>query len=74
MKLHTLRQDVDYAVALAKTTYGILGVKVWVSLGEILSKNNLEEKTLYEQLEVEKKSKRTFEQKGGDKNVTTKKN
>jgi len=28
MKLHTLRQDVDYAVAIAKTTYGILGVKV----------------------------------------------
>ena len=43
-------------------------------LQKILSKNNLEEKTLYEQLEVENKSKRTFEQKGGDKNVTTKKN
>ncbi|CRH54936.1 30S ribosomal protein S3 [Mycoplasmopsis arginini] len=28
MKLHTLRQDVDYAVARAKTTYGILGIKV----------------------------------------------
>nr|WP_275092260.1 hypothetical protein [Metamycoplasma hominis] len=37
MKLHTLRQDVDYAVTTALTTYGILGVKVWVSLGEILS-------------------------------------
>lgn len=36
MKLHTLRQDVDYATATARTTYGAIGVKVWVSLGEIL--------------------------------------
>ena len=34
MALHTLRQDVDYALALAKTTYGILGVKIWISKGE----------------------------------------
>ncbi|MBU4691332.1 30S ribosomal protein S3 [Mycoplasma zalophi] len=34
MKLHTLRQDVDYATATARTTYGALGIKVWVSLGE----------------------------------------
>ncbi|AKF41340.1 30S ribosomal protein S3 [Mycoplasmopsis canis UFG4] len=36
MKLHTLRQDVDYATATARTTYGAIGIKVWVSLGEIL--------------------------------------
>lgn len=36
MKLHTLRQNVDYATATARTTYGAIGVKVWVSLGEIL--------------------------------------
>ena len=36
MKLHTLRQDIDYATATAKTTYGALGVKVWISKGEIL--------------------------------------
>ncbi|MFA7699421.1 30S ribosomal protein S3 [Mycoplasmopsis synoviae] len=36
MKLHTLRQDVSYATATARTTYGAIGVKVWVSLGEIL--------------------------------------
>lgn len=34
--LHTLRADVDYAVAEAKTTYGKLGVKVWICKGEIL--------------------------------------
>ncbi|MGX9340797.1 30S ribosomal protein S3 [Mycoplasma sp. 128] len=38
MKLHTLRQDVDYATATARTTYGALGIKVWVSLGEKLEK------------------------------------
>lgn len=33
--LHTLRADVDYGFAEAKTTYGILGVKVWVYKGEV---------------------------------------
>ena len=33
--LHTLRADVDYNTALAKTTYGIIGVKVWVYKGEV---------------------------------------
>ena len=33
--LHTLRADVDYATAEAKTTYGIIGVKVWVYKGEL---------------------------------------
>lgn len=36
MKLHTLRQDVDYASATARTTYGALGIKVWISKGEVL--------------------------------------
>ena len=35
MKLHTLRQNVDYGVATAKTTYGAIGVKVWLSLGDV---------------------------------------
>ena len=35
MKLHTLRQNVDYATATARTTYGALGIKVWISLGEV---------------------------------------
>ncbi|CCP23914.1 30S ribosomal protein S3 [Mycoplasmopsis cynos] len=39
MKLHTLRQDVEYATATARTTYGAIGVKVWISLGEILGGN-----------------------------------
>lgn len=35
--LHTLRADVDYALAEAKTTYGIIGIKVWIFKGEVLS-------------------------------------
>jgi len=35
--LHTLRADVDYGLAEAKTTYGVIGVKVWVFKGEVLS-------------------------------------
>ncbi len=34
--LHTLRADIDYATWEAKTTYGILGIKVWVFKGEII--------------------------------------
>ena len=34
--LHTLRADIDYATAEAKTTYGILGIKVWIFKGEII--------------------------------------
>jgi small subunit ribosomal protein S3 len=34
--LHTLRADVDYGLAEAKTTYGIIGVRVWVFRGEVL--------------------------------------
>lgn len=34
--LHTLRADIDYGTALAKTTYGIIGVKVWIFKGEVL--------------------------------------
>lgn len=33
--LHTLRSDIDYATSAAETTYGIVGVKVWVYKGEI---------------------------------------
>jgi len=36
--LHTLRADIDYATAEAKTTYGIIGVKVWIFRGEVLTR------------------------------------
>ena len=34
--LHTLRADIDYGTAEARTTYGRIGVKVWIFKGEIL--------------------------------------
>lgn len=36
--LHTLRADVDYGLSEAKTTYGIIGVKVWIFRGELIDK------------------------------------
>lgn len=35
--LHTLRADIDYGFALARTTYGVIGVKTWIFKGEVLS-------------------------------------
>ena len=37
--LHTLRADIDYGFAEAKTTYGVIGIKVWVFKGEVLPHN-----------------------------------
>ena len=34
--LHTLRADIDYGLAEARTTYGVIGIKVWIFKGEIL--------------------------------------
>nr|YP_010335966.1 ribosomal protein S3 [Tsunamia transpacifica]QUE27856.1 ribosomal protein S3 [Tsunamia transpacifica]UNJ14372.1 ribosomal protein S3 [Tsunamia transpacifica] len=39
--LQTLRADIDYTHQVAYTTYGILGIKVWLFKGEILNKENL---------------------------------
>jgi small subunit ribosomal protein S3 len=37
--LHTLRADIDYGTSEAKTTYGVIGIKVWVFKGIVLAKN-----------------------------------
>jgi small subunit ribosomal protein S3 len=39
--LHTLRMDVDYASVFALTVYGKIGIKVWISKGEVLGKRDL---------------------------------
>ena len=46
--LHTLRADIDYGTAEADTTYGKIGVKVWIYKGEILNKKNNKEKEVKE--------------------------
>jgi len=42
--LHTLRADIDYGLAEAKTTYGIIGVKVWIFKGEVFPTREGEER------------------------------
>ena len=39
--LHTLRADIDYGVARANTTYGVIGIKVWIFKGEVLDADEL---------------------------------
>ena len=39
--LHTIRADIDYGTARADTTYGVIGVKVWIYKGEILPTNKV---------------------------------
>jgi len=39
--LHTLRADIDYALAEALTTYGKIGIKVWICKGEVYGKRDL---------------------------------
>jgi small subunit ribosomal protein S3 len=40
--LHTLRADIDYGTAEARTTYGVIGVKVWIFKGEVIDGQNVE--------------------------------
>ena len=40
MPLHTLRADIDYATSSALTTYGLIGVKVWVYKGEVVNRHD----------------------------------
>ena len=40
--LHTLRADIDYGFAEARTTYGVIGVKVWIFKGEVLTESESE--------------------------------
>ena len=42
--LHTLRADVNYGLAEARTTYGVIGVKVWIFRGEVLTRQEEEQR------------------------------
>ncbi len=44
--LHTLRADIDYGTAEALTTYGLIGVKVWLFMGEVYGKLNVSQTKL----------------------------
>ena len=40
--LHTFRADIDYGLAEAQTTYGVIGIKVWIFKGEVFDKPEVE--------------------------------
>ncbi len=42
--LHTIRADIDYGFAEAKTTYGVIGIKVWIFKGEVLQPQDEKDK------------------------------
>jgi small subunit ribosomal protein S3 len=42
LPLHTLRADIEYGFTEARTTYGVIGVKVWIYRGEILAQKKRE--------------------------------
>ncbi len=41
--LHTLRADIDYGTAEANTTYGIIGIKVWIFKGEVFAQDQIDQ-------------------------------
>ncbi|MCX7113233.1 MAG: 30S ribosomal protein S3 [Proteobacteria bacterium] len=50
--LHTFRADIDYGTAEARTTYGVIGVKVWIFKGEVYPTNLIETKNVTPIVEV----------------------
>ncbi len=65
--LHTLRADIDYSYRTAKTTYGILGIKVWIFKGEIIpGQDNLPGTPAPSQPRRNKSRRQQFEDRSGD--------
>ena len=46
LPLHTLKADIDFGLAEARTTYGVIGVKVWVFKGEVFDREEAEKAAL----------------------------
>ena len=65
--LHTLRAKIDYGFAEALTTYGIIGVKVWIFKGEVLQRRNNQVESSTEERKPQRRRK-------GRRNVNAKKN
>jgi small subunit ribosomal protein S3 len=45
LPLHTLRADIDYGRGSAKTTYGLIGIKVWIYKGQVFKKDEAENRS-----------------------------
>ena len=72
--LSTLRNNIEYSLAIAKTTYGAIGVKVWINKGELLNKEKAED-SLDKKTPFKKKYKKFYKKKNKDfRNASTKKN
>lgn len=70
--LHTLRANIDYATSNAMTTYGIIGIKVWIYKGEVnLSKNKLQK--MQDEIDHDKSTRKTPNKKNFDKKSGNKK-
>lgn len=50
--LHTFRADIDYGTAEAKTTYGVIGVKVWIFKGEVYPTHHIDGKSQIQTIET----------------------
>ena len=73
--LHTLRANIDYATSEADTTYGKIGVKVWIYKGEILGVPSFEEEdTKTNNKDNKKRFNKKIEVKGGNDHVDAKEN
>ena len=64
--LHTLRADVDYALSEADTTFGKIGVKVWIYKGEILGDNKAQKEEKPQRAERKEKTEKREKAKGGN--------
>ena len=64
--LHTLRADVDYALSEADTTFGKIGVKVWIYKGEILGDNKANKEDKPERAERKERKEKNEKAKGGN--------
>ena len=62
--LHTLRAEIDYGTSEAKTTYGVIGIKVWVFKGEVMSRNEISALAPEVPVEDTRKPRRTTKPKG----------
>ncbi len=51
--LHTLRADIDYGTSEAETTYGVIGVKVWIYKGDIYTKDQIKEVVVANDLQLD---------------------
>ena len=66
LPLHTLRADIDYGFSQAYTTYGVIGIKVWIYKGEVLEGGNRKTNTLRNEGEPRRRPRRDDRGPGGD--------